>query len=84
MTKIIFNGVDAYIELDNLAATLDYEIERHIDGSATLFTHKESFDSFEAIEIDIKAVPLDEDGDFIFNSSWYATLSGKIYSLTGK
>lgn len=62
-TKIVWNGCDGYMDIDSVTARFSgYNIERNEDGTATLYTPRESFESFAVVEIDEATVPTDEDG----------------------
>lgn len=75
-TQIIWNGCDGYTEVSRLRAP-DDRVEVAKDGSATLWTTRESFRSFPAVEISIDDVPM-VDGEHDFDGL-FVTDSEKIY-----
>ena len=72
MTKIVWNGCDAYVEADD-AERRGY----NFDGEK-LYKGAEEFDAFEATEIDPNSLPKDEDGGVDFNGV-IGSESGKFY-----
>ena len=74
-TQIIWNGVDAYIEVANLNQDHNFTTE---NGVTTLFTTNESFTSFPAIEISSDEVATDEDGELALDGL-FVTESFRIY-----
>ena len=67
-TQIIWNGCAGYMDIESVTARFGgYNIERNADGTATLYTPRESFTSIEVVEIDRATVPTDEDGDMILD-----------------
>lgn len=70
MTKLIWNGCDGYMELDR-AVTLGYDVQ-----GETLYKQHESFNAFDASEIDPDTLPLidgerDTDGVFVTETGKY-------------
>lgn len=74
-TQIIWNGVDAYIEVSNLNQDHNFTTE---NGVTTLFTTRESFTSFPAIEVGRDEVATDEDGELVLDGL-FVTESFRIY-----
>lgn len=68
ITRIIWNGVDGYMDIDSAnARSGDYDIERHDNGAATLFTQREAFQSIDVVEVDKSTIPTDSDGEMILD-----------------
>ena len=74
-TQIIWNGVDAYIEVSNLNQDHNFTTE---NGVTTLFTTIESFKSFPVIEVSRDEVATDEDGELVLDGL-FVTESFNIY-----
>lgn len=74
-TQIIWNGVDAYIEVSNLNQDHNFTTE---NGTTTLFTTNESFKSFPVIEVSRDEVATDEDGEMVLDGL-FVTESFNIY-----
>jgi hypothetical protein len=78
MTHIIWNGVDGHIDL--AGDCRDYDITRDADGTATLHTSRESFESIPVEPIDRALVPVDGDGDMILDGL-YVTSDFRLWRL---
>ena len=57
MTKIVWNGVDSYIEASEAT-----RYGHNFDGS-TLYHGAHSFEAFEAREVSLESLPKDDDGE---------------------
>jgi hypothetical protein len=71
MTQIIWNGVDSYLDLDS--GCWDYDVTFNADGTATLYTPRDSFDSISVEEVERASVPVDDDGDLILDGLYVTT-----------
>jgi hypothetical protein len=72
MTKIVWNGCDSYVEIDQAVAR-GYDCDGEV-----LYTPREAFTAFEAIEINPADLPVDEDGEPDFNGV-IGTETGRFY-----
>ena len=72
MVKIVWNGCDGYVEADE-AVRLGYDF----DGER-LYHGAHAFPVFEAVEVDISSVPLDDDGEPIVDGL-FGGEGGKVY-----
>ncbi len=74
MTKIVWNGCDNYVEAEEAS-----RLGHNFDGE-TLFHGSQSFKAFEANEINLNELPLDEDGEPI-SDGVLGSESGKFYRV---
>jgi hypothetical protein len=74
MAKLVWNGCDNYIEVENLRIGQDGW------NGKTMNTPRESFTPFEAVEVSIETVPLldIETGERDFDG-FFLTESGRVY-----
>lgn len=70
MTLIVWNGCDGYVEADEAVSRGD-----DFDGG-TLFYGAQSFKAFEATEVKLADLPVDDDGE--------PDMNGVLVSETGK
>ena len=75
-THIVWNGVDGYIDL--AGDCRDYDITRHSDGTATLYTSRQSFESIRVEPVDRALVPTDGDGELILDGL-YVTIDFRLW-----
>ena len=75
ITQLIWNGCDGYIELDELRIDNDYYVDKN--GNATLYTTRESFTAFPAVQVALTSVPM-VDGEYDFDGL-FMTESGRVY-----
>lgn len=71
-TKIVWNGCDSYVELDQAS------FRGHNVVGEKLFHGAHEFTAFEAEEIDPETLPKDADGDANFDGI-FGTETGKFY-----
>ena len=74
--ELVWNGCDGYVEVDE-AVRRGYDIVRRPDGTAALYTQREGFASFGAVEISAKDVPI-VDGELDYDGI-FMTESGRVY-----
>ena len=75
MVKIVWNGIDNYVEID-AAVSRGYDFDGH-----TLYRGAHAYEAFDAVEVDPATLPRDEDGEVNINGILGAE-SGKLYRLT--
>lgn len=61
-TKLIWNGVDSVVLLEEALSDPDCDIQ-----GETLYRGTQQHEAYEAVEISELEIPLDEDGEPIFN-----------------
>ena len=70
--KLVWNGCDAFIE-SRLAQRYGHDFE-----AGQLFSGAHAYSEFDAVEIDVSLLPLDDDGEPDMNGV-LASESGKLY-----
>ncbi len=74
MVKIVWNGVDNYVEID-AAVSRGYDFDGH-----TLYRGARSYEAFDVVEVDPATLPRDEDGEVNIDGI-LGSESGKLYRL---
>ena len=74
MVKIVWNGVDNYVEIDAVVSH-GYDFAGH-----TLYRGARSYEAFDVVEVDPATLPRDEDGEVNIDGI-LGSESGKLYRL---
>ena len=74
MVKIVWNGVDNYVEIDAVVSR-GYDFAGH-----TLYRGARSYEAFDVVEVDPATLPRDEDGEVNIDGI-LGSESGKLYRL---
>lgn len=65
--QIIWDGCDGYIFPEEWIDSQDYSISKNKNGSFTLHSLNQSFESFLVVEINQKSIEIDEDGEMVLD-----------------